>query len=70
MSCKYLTNYSFGDTKWSVSSCRAKAMPYVPSMMELHNFCQGGKHVLCPFFLMSGKAACVRQPDFVLAEAG
>lgn len=68
MSCKYLTNYSFGDTKWSVSSCRAKAMPYVPSMMELHNFCQGGKHVLCPFFLMSCQQAGFKRPEPMLAE--
>ena len=69
MNCKYLSRYSFGGTSWSVSSCRAKAMPYVPSMMELHNFCCGGKHVLCPFYQTGMKPTCVERPTLVLAEA-
>lgn len=54
MSCKHLSYYRHGQNGWAVASCVAKGSPYVPSLLDLEGFCQGGRHALCPFYLVAG----------------
>jgi len=37
--------------KWTVSSCRASAVPYMPGLFELQEYCRSKKHKKCPFYL-------------------
>ena len=53
MHCKHLLHYSHGTNIWSVASCSAKNIPYVPSLNELERFCQCGRHTACPAYLFS-----------------
>lgn len=68
MDCKHLIEYNLGNRKWSVSSCRAMNMTYVPSMNELDNFCRVKKHALCPFYLISFQSECLEKPAKVFSE--
>lgn len=36
--------------KWVISSCRGHERPYVPSLLELEEYCNGKKHEQCPVF--------------------
>lgn len=59
MSCKHLLHYRRGTHIWSVASCSAKNTPYVPSLRELENYCQNGRHTVCPAYLFSFEMGCV-----------
>jgi len=59
MSCKHLLRYSHSPHIWSVASCSAKNTPYVPSLRELENYCQSGRHTVCPGYLFSFEMGCV-----------
>ncbi|WP_456432899.1 hypothetical protein [Thermosulfuriphilus sp.] len=51
MRCQYLKNYSPEAGQWQVTSCTARESLYVPSVYELHGYCIGEGHRLCPFYL-------------------
>lgn len=36
--------------KWVISSCRGHERPYVPSLLELEEYCNGKQHEKCPVF--------------------
>ena len=62
--CRFLREYSPGKSSWKVSSCIAKHMPYVPSLLELDKFCRGNKHVLCPVFILGLGSSCMNKDSF------
>lgn len=43
MSCPLLMN-------WVISSCKGHERPYVPSILELEEYCNGKQHEQCPVF--------------------
>ncbi len=53
MPCKYLSCYTPASNTWSVASCSFNGTPYVPSVLELENYCKAGRHEQCPVFFQS-----------------
>ncbi len=51
MRCRYLRNYSLDTSQWVVISCAARKGLYIPSVYELHGYCIGKGHRLCPYYL-------------------
>ncbi len=43
MSCPLLMD-------WVISSCRGHVKPYVPSLLELREYCNATQHDRCPVF--------------------
>lgn len=35
---------------WVIASCKAGDNPYVPSISELNEYCNGMKHEKCPLY--------------------
>jgi hypothetical protein len=53
MPCKYLSCYTPVSNTWSVASCSFNETPYVPSVLELENYCKAGRNEQCPVFFQS-----------------
>jgi len=53
MLCKYLSCYTHVNKSWSVARCSFHETLYVPSMQELDNYCEAGRHEQCPIFFHS-----------------
>jgi hypothetical protein len=45
---------------WVIASCKAGDKPYVPSISELNEYCNGMKHEKCPLY--GGANACEAVP--------
>ena len=45
---------------WIIASCKAGDKPYVPSISELNEYCNGMKHEKCPLY--GGANACETVP--------
>jgi hypothetical protein len=45
---------------WVIVSCKAGDKPYVPSISELNEYCNGMKHEKCPLY--GGANACEAVP--------
>ena len=73
MPCKYLHTYQ-ADGRWTVTTCEARHRLYVPSVSDLHNFCQGGNYRTCPLyrapFAKEGTATVVPCPDYPFQTNG
>jgi len=53
MHCKYLSSYTPDSKTWSVASCSFHRTPYIPSVLELENYCEQDRHQHCPVFFQS-----------------
>ncbi len=45
---------------WVISSCKAGDKPYVPSIFELNEYCNGLQHAKCPLY--RGADTCGQVP--------
>lgn len=53
---------------WTISSCKAAAKPYVPSIFELQEYCTVREHAKCPLYPDVAHAGREALPSGVTTE--